>query len=794
PTSDPTLSPTDAPTKSPTDEPTMSPTTSKPTSDPTMMKPTASPTKSPSNAPTASPSKSPTLSPSISPTKSPSNDSTVSPTTSPSRSPTLSPSSSPTKSPSNGSTASPTTSPTPPPNSPPTPPTTPPPTNSEVPSLSPTISAVPSTTPTIFPTFSPTWSPTDVPTLSPTGTTSPTILPTFSPTFVPTLAPVQPTPPPSFSPTITPTVSPIDSTPQPTTCELVANADPNGRYEPVDLGEDYEFGSSIDLTDTTAMIGAPGAVSTATVVSGAAYVFDLENDGSWGETIKLSPSSDVDDKCGTSVAFAGDYYIVGCPFHDGVVGDDSGAVFIYKRELNSFQLLDGTTLFPPTNSDSELGLFGWSIAINDNGVIAVGARSARAGQGIVHIYKPDDNENWGFVQTLDPDVTQDQFNGGNFGWDVAINQDNTLLVGAPFEEGVGAMFIYKEVALNTWDEFDQLAPGNVNDDDQFGFSVAIDNSVALVGARNAFTSGDAGAGAAYIYDIPSGTDGPATFVQKLTDIDSSTDALFGHSVDLKDGRLVIGSPTRNSVGSAHLYHQKKDDSWELVGRLLGPSTSGVQFGAAAAVSKEAVMGGAPKNDIEETNSGSVFAYVVTEDIDCDGQALPRIMKPQNIDPSTPINVPINSVSLSVPGKRFLAWSSLSETEQQVAQVYLGYTKSTWDNPGTNELEEYSYVDLYQNGKAGAISLGFDDDTWDCHINHYLGYWWADMEEVGLDHYLSVLGWNKNSWDDDGPAPETEDLYWDELEPEHQAVASQLCYHKDLWDGVSIPEWDIQLAP
>ena len=119
---------------------------------------------------------------------------------------------------------------------------------------------------------------------------------------------------------------------------------------------------------------------------------------------------------------------------------------------------------------------------------------------------------------------------------------------------------------------------------------------------------------------------------------------------------------------------------------------------------------------------------------------------------------------------------------------------SWDTLGTNDVEEHSYVDLHENGKAGAESFGLNDDIWDCHINHYYGYWWSDLEESGFDQYLIVLGWDENGWDDDGSAPESDDSYWDDLTPEEQSAASQICYFKDLWDGVPIPEWEYLRAP
>ena len=113
---------------------------------------------------------------------------------------------------------------------------------------------------------------------------------------------------------------------------------------------------------------------------------------------------------------------------------------------------------------------------------------------------------------------------------------------------------------------------------------------------------------------------------------------------------------------------------------------------------------------------------------------------------------------------------------------------TWNEPGSAAVEDWSYHDLYEEEIVGLDGLGISGDTWDCHINHYFGYWWQDIVYYGYDQYFEVLGWDVNNWDSSGELPETEDMYWDELTKEQQDAASQLCYFRDLWDGVSIPNY------
>ena len=96
--------------------------------------------------------------------------------------------------------------------------------------------------------------------------------------------------------------------------------------------------------------------------------------------------------------------------------------------------------------------------------------------------------------------------------------------------------------------------------------------------------------------------------------------------------------------------------------------------------------------------------------------------------------------------------------------------------------------MYSNELAGAQGLGITEAMWNCHVNHYTGLWWEDIERYGYDQYFIALGWTVDSWDNGAHAPETEDLYWDELTPEQRAAATQLCYTREVWDSVPISDW------
>ena len=119
---------------------------------------------------------------------------------------------------------------------------------------------------------------------------------------------------------------------------------------------------------------------------------------------------------------------------------------------------------------------------------------------------------------------------------------------------------------------------------------------------------------------------------------------------------------------------------------------------------------------------------------------------------------------------------------------LGYTPQVWNRPGLYQLESWAFYELHEDEQSGAKGLGINEEMWDCHINHYHGYWWQDLQALNLDQYFIALGWNANMWDEGDSTPDTNDMYWDELIQEQKAAATQVCFTQDLWDEIPLPEW------
>jgi len=160
------------------------------------------------------------------------------------------------------------------------------------------------------------------------------------------------------------------------------------------------------------------------VYGGAVYLFDFDNATEVFHYFqKLTPTIPTEsDQFGHSVAINGKYVVVGAPQNDSVNVSNVGAAYIFEMGAGSdksFSLISDLRSPSPAVS----ALFGWSVAVNSNGVIAIGAKGDRVARGSVYIFKPTESGQWEHAFTIEPNATQSFLNLGNAGWSVAINDE-----------------------------------------------------------------------------------------------------------------------------------------------------------------------------------------------------------------------------------------------------------------------------------------------------------------------------------------------------------------------------------
>lgn len=309
------------------------------------------------------------------------------------------------------------------------------------------------------------------------------------------------------------------------------------------VASDY-FGYSVGISGNTAMIGAylkDGYNVYNNVNAGAAYIFQLEG-GKWHEKQQLQPLDLANsDYFGYSVAISGNLAIVSAYQAESWRSkSNTGAAYIFQwqnGEWKQAQLLQPHDLMA---SDS----FGHSVAISGN-VALVGAYQAdtpsKVNAGAVYVFALEDEE-WVQKQKLQPESLQAN---DYFGFSVAIS-GNVAIVGAYLSEqdsvtNGGAAYVFEfDQQKDEWVQKQTLKPREqLTTNEYFGYSVAVSEDMAVVGAQRSPAAGKNYAGAIYVFQKDN--QGVWQPKQKEQPAELAASDSFGNSVDIKGNQVIVGS-------------------------------------------------------------------------------------------------------------------------------------------------------------------------------------------------------------------------------------------------------------
>ena len=247
---------------------------------------------------------------------------------------------------------------------------------------------------------------------------------------------------------------------------------------------------------------------------------------------------------------------------------------------------NATTFTSPNAQPS--GEFGWAVAASGTSVV-VGTpqenASAFVNAGHAYIF----NNTGSLIATLTSPNAQ---SGGGFGYSVAVN-GTVVVVGTPLEiagghAGAGHAYIFSALGGPPI----ILTSPNAQSYGGFGYSVSASGATVVVGAQGETAGGHAGAGHAYIFN------NTGSLITTLTspNVPSGPGASggFGYSVAVSGTSVIVGAPgeTAGGFGSAgHAYIFNNTGS--LITTLTSPNAqiNGV-FGYSVAVSGTSVIVGA----------------------------------------------------------------------------------------------------------------------------------------------------------------------------------------------------------
>ncbi len=398
------------------------------------------------------------------------------------------------------------------------------------------------------------------------------------------------------------------------------------------------FGSSVAISGPRVIVGARWADTGATE-SGASYIYDLSTAAPTVAVATLNnPSPSSKDWFGTSVAISGARVVVGAE------GDDAGAQ--NAGSAYGYDLLGATPTAVAATFHSPgpalLDRFGISVSVSGPRVV-VGAsmeNTAVPAGGSAHVYDLRSGTPTVPIATLrKPNPEEfDQFGGA-----VAIS-GTRVVVGAFWDNAaasVGSAYVYDLNSPTPGEHVFVLTNPAPSLADQFGFSVAISGTWAVVGAPSE-DEGSSNSGSAYVYDLSSAT--PTVPVVTLHSPNLQTNAYFGHSVAISGTRVVVGAS--GAAGGVYIYDLGSGTPAVPVATLTNPAPgAGGVFGYSVSVFDDRVVVGVPGALVGAFEGGRAYVF----DLESAGPNAPSA----TLDNPDPANDDRFGHSVAISGARVL---------------------------------------------------------------------------------------------------------------------------------------------
>jgi cysteine-rich repeat protein len=316
----------------------------------------------------------------------------------------------------------------------------------------------------------------------------------------------------------------------------------------------------------------------------------------WTEEQKVTPSYSSPLGFGENVdLYKSKRAIIGAP--DVING--KAVIYKYDSLLEEYieeQILEGVQ--QPNDG------FGSDVSVNEEWSVVGNRRyNSEIGEnsGAAYLFKFEGN-NWVLKQELLPDESWEFF-----GTQVVLWDDEVLAIGATADvlpDDQPKVYIYGlDVPSDNWVLEQVLMPFDGALNNEFGEAVAIYDDVLVVGARDDDEI-NGNAGAIYVYRKVLGQWMPE---EKI--LPEGGTQLFGDSVDIHDGVIVVGADTDPDIaGSTYIYRYLEGFGWGFEQKLDEPPPGLGKFGHAVSIYGDVISVGQQFGDGSVGISGVVYVY------------------------------------------------------------------------------------------------------------------------------------------------------------------------------------------
>jgi hypothetical protein len=213
--------------------------------------------------------------------------------------------------------------------------------------------------------------------------------------------------------------------------------------------------------------------------------------------------------------------------------------------------------------------------------------------GVAWVWTLGSDDLWANEVRIDAGAT-DAATNDSFGWSVGMD-DDLVIAGSPFDThssqtNAGSAYVF--VDSSGWSQEQKLIASDAAPSDNFGYSVAIDGDLAVVGAPFDNISTAADAGSAYVFRR-SGTSWSQE--AKLTAPTSNGDKNFGQAVAISGNTIIVGEPDSDSSPTGRAYVFVYSSTWSHQATLAPTTTGDDHFGTSVAIQGDVAVVGDPSS-------------------------------------------------------------------------------------------------------------------------------------------------------------------------------------------------------
>eukprot|EP00002_Diphylleia_rotans_P021384 TRINITY_DN4162_c0_g1_i1.p1 TRINITY_DN4162_c0_g1~~TRINITY_DN4162_c0_g1_i1.p1 ORF type:complete len:1335 (+),score=143.87 TRINITY_DN4162_c0_g1_i1:63-4067(+) len=244
---------------------------------------------------------------------------------------------------------------------------------------------------------------------------------------------------------------------------------------------DGQFGSSVSITERFILIGEPGSISNTMESAGAAYIFTRSANLLTGNVILEASNKQAKAYFGCGVSLTENYAMVGASGASVGVVKNTGSAYVFARVGSSWT--QQAILFASNRRPDDY--FGGSVSLVDEYAL-VGAFFANVGElgnaGSAYVFSRT-NSTWTQSTIL---TASNKSTFALFGYSVALTNQYAL-VGAYYSNAgsfarAGSAYIFTRVGF-VWSEQAILTASRKQREHHFGYSLAISNQYAAIGSE-----------------------------------------------------------------------------------------------------------------------------------------------------------------------------------------------------------------------------------------------------------------------------------------------------------------------